>query len=387
VTPMGERLARAARFLSRGRWLVPALALAAAVVVATRERLWDMDLASLNPISARDREHDARMRADLGAADARVMVAARGASEEAALQAAERLGARLDALVASGTLGGYESPAGILPSAATQQARRASLPEREALRGRLAVALKGSPLAAAKLGPFLDDVERARAEPPLTRAALANTAMATALEGLLFADTSGRWTALVGLRPSGTSGIDTAAVRKALAGSDALVIDLKAEADRLYAGYLERALIASAAGLAVIVGLLAFALRDAGRVARVMTPLLAGVLVVAAVHALAGVRLGLLHLVGLLLVVAIGSNYALFFDKMSRSADSAARTLASLVLANVTTVASFGVLALSDIPVLRAMGSTVSLGAFATLVLSAMLFRPGVTIPQGKRQT
>jgi predicted exporter len=383
VTPMGERLGRAARFLSRGRWLVAVLAIAAAIVVATRERLWDTDLASLNPISASDREHDARMRADLGAADARVMVAARGASEEAALAAAEKLGARLDALVAAGTLGGYESPAKILPSAATQQARRASLPDTQQLRERLATALAGSPLAASKLGPFLDDVERARNEPPLTRAALANTAMATALDGLLFADASGRWTAMVGLRPPGTAGIDLAAVRKALAGTDALVIDLKAEADRLYAGYFERALLASAAGLAVIVALLAFALRDAGRVARVMTPLVAGVLVVAAVHAAAGVRLNLLHLVGLLLVVAIGSNYALFFDKMSRASESAARTLASLVLANVTTVASFGVLALSEIPVLRAMGSTVSLGAFATLVLSAMLFRPGGTIPPG----
>jgi predicted exporter len=73
-------------------------------------------------------------------------------------------------------------------------------------------------------------------------------------------------------------------------------------------------------------------------------------------------------------VVAIGSNYALFFDRLAQRRDgSAPRTLASLALANVTTVASFGVLSLSSIPVLEAIGSTVALGAFATLVFAAIL--------------
>jgi predicted exporter len=96
--------------------------------------------------------------------------------------------------------------------------------------------------------------------------------------------------------------------------------------------------------------------------------------------------MNLLHLVGLLLVVAIGSNYALFFDRLDAAGSSAPRTLASLTLANVTTVASFGVLAISEIPVLRAMGATVALGAFCALVLAAMLSRPGGTIPAGTGQ-
>jgi predicted exporter len=120
-------------------------------------------------------------------------------------------------------------------------------------------------------------------------------------------------------------------------------------------------------------------------VAGVMVPLVAAVLFVVAFHAATGTRLTLLHLVGLLLVAAIGSNYALFFDRLATGAASAPRTLASLTLANLTTVASFAALALSEIPVLRAIGSTVALGAFAALVFSAMLARPGGTIPAGTR--
>jgi predicted exporter len=206
---------------------------------------------------------------------------------------------------------------------------------------------------------------------------------------MLFRDAAGRWTAMVGLRRPANGAIDVKAVADAIAASgvtNAIPIDMKAEIDRLYSGYFERALLTSLFGLAAIVALLFGALRSARRVARVMAPLLAGVLVVAAFHALTGTHMSLLHLVGLLLVVAIGSNYALFFDRMAAGGTgSTPRTLASLALANFTTVASFGVLALSSIPVLRAIGSTVALGAFVTLAFAAILCGAGIQFPQGTK--
>jgi predicted exporter len=158
---------------------------------------------------------------------------------------------------------------------------------------------------------------------------------------------------------------------------------VKDEIDRLYAGYFERAIAASGAGFAVIVLLLFASLRRPGRVLSVLAPLAAGVLVVAALHAIAGTRLTLFHLVALLLVVAVGSNYALFFDRLAADGGGAAvpRTLASLGLANLTTVASFGALAFSSIPVLGAIGGTVALGAFLTLLFSAALARRGIIHP------
>ena len=278
---------------------------------------------------------------------------------------------------AAGRLAGYESPALILPSAATQRARLASLPEESELRGRLAAALAQTPLRPEKVEPFVADVAAARVAPLVTRNSLKGTALDLALDGLLFPTRSGQWTALLGLTPSPGQTIDAAAVRGAVGdGGDVVLLDVKNEVDRLYAGYLERAQRMSAVGSAVIVVLLLGALRSPARVARILAPLAAGVRVVAAFHALTGTRLSLLHLVGLLLVVAIGSNYALFFDRMARNREvSNTRTLASLALANVTTVASFGVLSLSAIPVLNAIGSTAALGALCTLAFAAMLVR------------
>jgi predicted exporter len=350
---------------------VALLALAAAVIlVAHRGKLWDPRIESLNPISKADRALDAQLRNALGATDARHVIAVRGADAEAALVAAEQMGAKLDALAAEGRIGGYESPARFLPSAAAQARRLESIPPAAELRPRLREALKTTSLRAERLEPFLADVERARSTGTLTREKIQGTALGEALDGLLFRDSSGQWNAMLGLRRP----IDVPAVRRAIAESrmkDAVLLDVRGELDTLYSGYFERALVASAAGLAAIVVLLAIALRSARRVARVMAPLVAGVLVVAACHALMGTSMTLMHLVGLLLVVAVGSNYSLFFDK-----GSDARTMASLALANATAVATFGILSLSRIPVLNAIGSTVALGALVTLVFAALVTPP-----------
>ena len=112
-------------------------------------------------------------------------------------------------------------------------------------------------------------------------------------------------------------------------------------------------------------------LRSARRLADVAVPIAAATLVVLAVLALSGAALGILHLVGLLLTVAIGSNYALFFDHLRERDEVDADTLASLLLANLTTVASFGLLASSRIPVLQAVGIVVAPGTLLCLVFSA----------------
>ena len=361
------------------------LAVAVGALALHRGALWDRDLASLNPITAQDRENDRALRQALAASDARTMVAVRAASLDDALVAAEHAARALDPLVASGTLAGYDSPARVLPSAGTQRARVAALPDGATLRARLTAALAGMPLKPARLEPFVADVEAARAAPLVTAQDLQGTALGLALDGMLMHDDEGHWTAMLGLHPPEGHRIDAAAVREALARSNlkgALVLDVKSQLDAIYGGYFRRALVASALGLVVILALLLASLRDPLRLARVVVPFAAGVAIAAGAHALFGTQLTLFHLVGLLLVAAIGSNYSLFFDRLAHAPDAgAARTIASLFLANATTVIGFGILALSSIPVLHAIGSTVAIGTLATLLLSAA-FAPHGSMPR-----
>jgi predicted exporter len=131
----------------------------------------------------------------------------------------------------------------------------------------------------------------------------------------------------------------------------------------------------SLAGLAAIVALLWFALRSLKRASLVLAPLLLAVLTVAAVLALCGVELTILHLVGMLLIVAVGSNYALFFDRPEGGDTARSLTVASLLIANLCTVIGFGLLSFSGVPVLEALGTTVAPGAFLALLYAALLTR------------
>lgn len=383
LSGLGRRLAGGIRFLAGRRWPVLLLATAAAAYLALQpNRIWQPDISALSTINAADSAADLALRADLGAPDSRYLVVIRAPDREAALQSAERVGTVLDRLIEQGTLGGYDSPARFLPSRARQALRRASLPSAEELAARLPPALADAPLAPEKLAGFVAEVERARHAPDLDRPALAGTHLALAVDALLQERPDG-WQILLPLRPAGAGengGIAAEPLRAAVAAvaDNALFIDLKQEFDQLYASYLREAVILSLAGLAAILALLAFALRSPRRLATVMAPLLISVLLVIAALHLAGERLHLLHLIGMLLIVAIGSNYALFFDRR----DLDPTTLISMLVANLTTGIGFGTLALSKVPMLHAVGITVGPGALLALLLSAVfIVRPSPPAP------
>jgi predicted exporter len=355
--------------------------LACAVVFLHRGALWNTELSSLSPVSQSDQALDARLRADMGAPDVRYMVALSAPDREAALAGSERVARELEPLVAQRVLAGYESASRYLPSIATQKQRQASLPA-DGLAQRMAEASAGLPVRPALFAPFVEDVAAARARPPLQRADLDGTSFAMAVDSLMF-ERDGRWNALLPLTAPAAgngAGIAADAVRAALARAGepgALFVDLKAESDHLYSGYLNEAILLSCGGLAAIMLLLGGALRSPARVLRVLLPLFAAVVSVVALLAATGQRMTILHLVGLLLICAVGSNYALFFDRPSGAdaAPIAPETLASMLFANLTTVAGFGLLGFSEVPVLQAIGRTVGPGAVLALVYAAVFSR------------
>ncbi len=381
LSRVGEHLSRALRGLRRLRLALALLVLAsAAVLLAQRHQLWNDRLGALSPIPRPMLDADATLRRQMGTADTGDLVAVGGASQEAALEAAQAMAPRLQALRAQGLIGGFDSPAHYLPSARTQRARQAALPDTAQLEARLRAAVAGLPVKASLFKPFVAAVAAAREAPLLRRADLAHSSFALALDGMLVRDhqaAQGAWTALLPLRAPAGGSIDLARVREALRGTGALVVDLGETTEQLYRRYLHRAIELSLAGVLGMSALLLLALRSARRVARVLAPLLASVLVVAAGLVLLGERLNLLHLVGMMLVIAAGSNYALFFDRGQLHGGITPRTLASLVFANLSTVAGFGPLLLSGVPVLSSLGATVAPGALLALVFSAAWSEPG----------
>ena len=364
----------------RLRWLAAVLTvLVGAYLWQVRDGLWDGNLSALSTVSEAEATADSRMRTDLAAPDARYLVTVTAPDQEGALQAAERAGERLDRLVETGVIGGYDSPARFLPSEQLQRQRLSSLPEPAELQARLDRALVDSPLPASKLGPFLSDVTAARSQGVMQRADLEGSALALGVDSMLTRTENGGWTAMLPLRPTADAldaSLPADPLRAALAGSGAVFVDLKTEFESLYSGYVSEAVQLSLAGVAAIALLLAFTMRSAARLSRVLFTLALTVACVIALLHLSGARLHLLHLVGMLLIVAVGSNYALFFDRAAAGEPLDEATLMSMAVAVLTTVIGFGTLASSSVPVLQAVGITVGPGALLALLLSAVLVYP-----------
>ena len=231
------------------RWLLAGLLAAAAALVGYhRHTLWNPELSALSPVAAADQALDFALRADLGAPDVRYLIVVTDTDQEAVLRAAEQVGAQLDRLVDAGALSGFDTPARFLPSLASQAERQKALPPPTELAARLQAATRDLPIRPERLRPFLADVEAARTARPLNRADLEATSPSLATDALL-TQREGRWSALLPLktvqRSAADSAIDPQQIRMALAAAaqgNALLVDLKGETNRLYAGYLAEAI-------------------------------------------------------------------------------------------------------------------------------------------------
>jgi predicted exporter len=237
------------------------------------------------------------------------------------------------------------------------------------------------PIAAARLTAFVDDVAHARTQPLLTRNSLAGTPLAAAFDALLVPGAGDRpWRGLLTLN-QGTKPLDAAVVRTLFADMPQVqVVDITGELRGMYSRYLHEAGVQAALGALALCAVLLLHLRSWQRLGRIALAVGAASFIVVAVLSALGVEMGILHLVGLLLTVAIGSNYALFFDQLRAEQDAHTGPtplqpdhdmLASLALANLTAATSFFLLALSSIPTLNALGQVVAPGIALCLLLSA----------------
>ncbi len=352
-------------------WLLGVLAVVAIATTAFAPgAFWQNDLSKLTPVPADALARDAHLREELGAPDVRYLLSVRGANAEEALQRVEALHPKLDALIGRGAIDGYDSAARALPSAATQHARQAKLPPPGELRAALDTAVAATPFRSDAFEDFAVDVERARTAAPLTVRDLAGTPLATRIGGLLL-EGEDHATALVSM----TGLTDPAAVETALTAPGVELLDLKTASESLVVAYRDRVLFALGLAALLLAATVWLALRTPHRVLRVLLPMALTTVIILAVLRACGVELTLFHLVALILAAGLGLDYALFFEHAGDDYEDQLRTLHALIVCSLMTLLVFFLLALSSIPVLRAIGVTVTLGVVGNFVLALLIAR------------
>jgi predicted exporter len=359
---------------AKGRVVAPiVLIIATMALIWSDTPFWQEDLGSISPLSEEKKQLDQRLRQELGAPDVRDLVVVQAATPEDLLVRAEALMPKLDDLREEGVLTGYDIVSRYLPSHRLQEERRRALPERAVLEKNLAAALQGLPFAPGLFAPFVAAVEAARTQPPVDREAFSGTMLGLKLESLMVVE-QGRWVAIVPLREI----LDRQRLAMTIArwgDSSVSYVDLKEESNRLMTAYRDRTVQLLGWGTAAIAIALALGLPSLNLVWRVLVPIMCSLVVVAAVLRGSGESLSLFHVATFLLVIGLGLDYALFFNRVQGSEAEQTRTNFGLLVCSTTTVLVFGVLAFSKIPVLHAIGMTAACGSLSCLVFAGLMAR------------
>ncbi|MBI2380644.1 MAG: hypothetical protein HYV16_07815 [Gammaproteobacteria bacterium] len=277
------------------------------------------------------------------------------------LEREEALGARLDPLVASGSLSEYTALTRFLPSPARQAQNRALYAG--LLDGAAAQSLLDLGLEPAVLERLRAELGQAK---DLELNEFLGMAGATRVRPLYLGVLDGRHASLV-MPGRSTDFAALAAAAQGLAGVS--YVDKAGSVSRLFTAYRENASLLVSLAFAAVFGLLAW--RYGPRLGLVaMLPSLVAVACALAVLGYAGLPLTLFNIIALMLVLGIGIDYAVF---MLEGGAHEAATLLAVSLSALTTMLSFGLLALSQTPALRTFGLSVLVGIAVAHTLTPLI--------------
>lgn len=329
-------------------------------------------LARLDPDLVAEEE---AVRAEVSPFEQRRFVMAVGASVEEALEVNDRIAEALGRAETAGELTRFRNLSSLLPSARTQREVEAAVRGIPDLAARVRAAAKERGFRPEAFDPF-EALLAAEGPPPLTLEDL----RATPLRGLVEAfvlDLSGGPTSTpqVGIL-SLLGGVERpeALADRLRAVTGAVLLDqsrLYHEANRRHRARTGWGLVAG--GLAVV-ALVALRHRRLGPTFAALAPAGLSVAVTVSMLGLLGIPLDLVGLTALLMVFSMGVDYGVFLAEPGQDPRLTAATFLAVSVAWLSTLAGFGLLALSLHPAMRTIGVIASIGlTTAVLVCPAAL--------------
>ncbi len=167
---------------------------------------------------------------------------------------------------------------------------------------------------------------------------------------------------------------DEALLRRQLAAVEgAHLIDIAAVLSSAYGAYRQRMTVLLSLGLLAVVALVFVRYRRLRPTLVVCAPALLAVAGTVGALALAGRPLNLLVLMALLMVVSMGVDYGVYLVESGQHPTALRATRLSVLMAGLSTLLGFGLLALSDHPALSSIGLPAGMGVALCLILAAAL--------------
>lgn len=360
----GLSLALAALRSSRvARHAIPVAALVVCVLGLTRLQ-WVDDIRMLNVLEPTLVEEDERVRARVSRMDAGRFVLAWGDDEESALRNNDEVHRRLAAARDAGELETFRSLSTFLPSITTQRQNAEAIRSAPDLWPRLSAALEQEGFVPSAFEPFREEL--AADATPLTWGELAASPIGPLVQSFRIDLEGGRVGFVTMMR-----GGDLDALEARLAGLNGVrIFDQKRFLEDAYGRFRARTLEMIGVGLVAVFALLLVRYRKIVPALAAFAPSVLAAATALAILLLLGEQANLMHVVALLLVLSMGVDYGVFMVEIRDEAGDVGPTLSALCVACLTTVLSFGLLAMSSNPALRALGAISGLGVLLNLVLA-----------------
>jgi predicted exporter len=357
--------------LSHRVWL-PALVLALGVlglvVFGQSRAIWSDDLSALTPLPTATIARDRALRQQFGAPDIRYLILLQAADKEQVLQQTERLATDLRT---GNLVAGVQAVTDLVPSAQRQGERRraAELFSRDSA----VVAAEEFGLVDNAFAAFAAAIEALRTDQPdITELTYSATAFAASVQSGLYQQ-NGVWFSV--LLPGQVTSISALHDYLRSAPADATLVDLKAASLGLVSDYRLRILLMLAVAGCLIVLLLGICLGVGARLYWVLGGLLTTFLVTLCINLLLFAAISLFNLIALVLVAGLGLDYLLFSSRttdVNSSASDYADSRHAITASMLSTAAAFAVLALSEVPILAGLGTTVLSGVLVAYVIASL---------------
>ncbi|MGV7220119.1 MAG: MMPL family transporter [Nitrospinales bacterium] len=332
--------------------------------------LWENDVAQLSPVPKKQIELDKAAREELNMSDAGFVVAIKGGNEQGVLEMTETLSNKFDLLKQNGEIEGFDSASKYLPSMKTQKRRLNDIPKSADIQKNLLLATENLPFRPDTFQPFVDEISSANKSQLLTSPNIVGTILHTRIKNLFFKQNDA-WYSMITF--SGLFNREKLNREIAKYNQQGVFgLELRKASNDMVIRYRNRALLLFGLGLIVIIGTLRIGLRSWLATSRVVIPLTSAILTAAAILVIFGIKFSLFHLAASLLVLGLGLDYALFFNREEINPSDRLKTCHALLVCNLSTLSVFGALSFSTTPVLTAIGLTVALGSFLSLIFSSI---------------
>ncbi|MGF1469679.1 MAG: MMPL family transporter [Sandaracinaceae bacterium] len=361
------RALHALRSAPRALAVLPLLAVLVGIGGVAQLR-WDDDIRALSPADPALRAEDEAVRAAVGRLEGGRFVVAAGDDLEGALVRNDEVHRRLAEAVDAGELERVRSLHPFLPSSAWQRANRDAALGAGDLAARTRAAFAAEGFVPEAFAPFAESLRVAA--PPLTFEDLRASALGPLIAPFRVDLADGRVAILTFLR-----GGRLARLEERLAGLEGVrVFDQATFLEGAYRGLRRRTLELIGVGLVAVLLLVLARYRDPRLALAAFLPAVLSAGTALACLGWLGVGANLLHVTALLLVLSMGVDYGVFMVESRAHPAGPTPTLVSLLLACASTMLSFGLLAMSANPALRALGLVAAVGVGLSLLLAPTAF-------------